>query len=176
MAPVSKPSNASDQIVAARRLLKSARTADELRQAQAVLLPLELGLSVARTAQAIGRSVGVTSTLRSRFGQPDLPTRPARSTRLRTPVHPELERERQVLIDVLRESSVAGTPSIAQIKSVLEVKLGATMSLSTVYRTLARHGWRKNAPFPAALIEDAESAHAPDVLRARNGASTWEAP
>jgi hypothetical protein len=33
-------------------------TVDELRQAQGVLLPLEFGLTLAQTAQAIGVSVG----------------------------------------------------------------------------------------------------------------------
>ena len=37
-------------------------TAAELRAAQAVVLPLELGLSLAQTAKAIGRSVGATCT------------------------------------------------------------------------------------------------------------------
>jgi hypothetical protein len=47
-------------------LVRTAKTADELRTAQAVVLPLELGLSLAQTAQAIGRSVGATCTLRTR--------------------------------------------------------------------------------------------------------------
>lgn len=57
----------SEHIVAARRLMKTARTADEMRMAQAVLLPLDLGLSIEQTAKAIGRSAGATSTLRNRF-------------------------------------------------------------------------------------------------------------
>ena len=54
---------------AARKLLKSARTADDLRLAQSVLLPLELGLSIEQTAIAIGRSSGATCTMRTRFGK-----------------------------------------------------------------------------------------------------------
>lgn len=57
----------TEHIVAARRLIKTARTADDIRIAQAVLLPLDLGLSIAQTARIIGRSVGATSTLRNRF-------------------------------------------------------------------------------------------------------------
>lgn len=47
-----------DQLAEAREALRTAKTADELRAAQAVVLPLELGLSLAQTAKAIGRSVG----------------------------------------------------------------------------------------------------------------------
>lgn len=46
-----------DQLAMAREAIRTAKTADELRAAQAVVLPLELGLSIAQTAIAIGRSV-----------------------------------------------------------------------------------------------------------------------
>ena len=39
-----------EHIEAARKLLKSARTTGDLRLAQSVLLPLELGLSIEQTA------------------------------------------------------------------------------------------------------------------------------
>jgi hypothetical protein len=42
----------------AKAFVVQAKTADQLRQAQAVLLPLEFGLSLEQTAQAIGVSVG----------------------------------------------------------------------------------------------------------------------
>ncbi|UVS60109.1 MULTISPECIES: hypothetical protein [Nitrosomonas] len=42
----------------ARALLINARTIEELKQAQAVLLPLELGLSMEQTATATGVSIG----------------------------------------------------------------------------------------------------------------------
>ncbi len=44
----------------AREQVAEARSADELRHAQAILLPLELGLSLEQTAVAIGRSVSLT--------------------------------------------------------------------------------------------------------------------
>ncbi len=51
-----KPGGA-DQLETAKELLKTVKTADELRAAQAVVLPLELGLNMEQTAVAIGRSV-----------------------------------------------------------------------------------------------------------------------
>ncbi|SFM82331.1 hypothetical protein SAMN05421863_105712 [Nitrosomonas communis] len=42
----------------AKALLVNARTIEELNQAQAVVLPLELGLSMEQTATAIGTSIG----------------------------------------------------------------------------------------------------------------------
>ena len=62
---MARPASGTDQIEAARASLKNAITADQLRAAQSVLLPLELGLSLVQTAQAIGRSVGATCKMRT---------------------------------------------------------------------------------------------------------------
>ena len=51
----------------ARAAMRTAKTADELRAAQAVVLPLDYGLSLAQTARVIGRSVPWTCRLRNRF-------------------------------------------------------------------------------------------------------------
>ena len=44
---MARTAGGKDQLVMARAALRSARTADELRAAQAVVLPLELGLTIA---------------------------------------------------------------------------------------------------------------------------------
>lgn len=64
-----RTASGQEHIEAARNLLKTARTADELRLAQSVLLRLELELSIEQTALAIGRSSGATCTMRTRFGK-----------------------------------------------------------------------------------------------------------
>jgi len=51
----------------ARELLSKARTADELRQAQSVVLPLKFGFSIEQTATMIGASKGWASQLRTQF-------------------------------------------------------------------------------------------------------------
>ena len=48
-------------------MLARAQTVEQLRQAQAVVLPLDYGLSLEQTARAIGRSVPWTCRLRNRF-------------------------------------------------------------------------------------------------------------
>lgn len=47
--------------------LAKAKTVNQLRQAQAVVLPLELGLSLEQTAQMLGVSEGWACQLRTRF-------------------------------------------------------------------------------------------------------------
>ena len=56
-----------DVLEEAKVCLRKARTVDELRQAQAVVLPLEFGLSLEKTAQVLGVSVGWACQLRRRF-------------------------------------------------------------------------------------------------------------
>lgn len=137
-----------EHIEAARKLLKSARTADDLRLAQSVLLPLELGLSIEQTALAIGRSSGATCTMRTRFGKVAAGEMlaPRSKRELRNRANTNLERERQILDEVLPDAATGGVVIIPRIKPAIEAKLGKTLALSSVYRMLARHGWRKLAP------------------------------
>ena len=54
-------------IEAARKQLSEAKTLEELRSAQALIFPLDLGLSMAQTVQAIGLSKGWACHLRRAF-------------------------------------------------------------------------------------------------------------
>jgi len=92
-------------------LLRTAKTADELRTAQAVLLPLELGLSLAQTVAAISRSVGA-----------------------------------KILDEVLAGAIRGGVVVVPPLKEKIAEQLGKPVALSTIYRMLARNGWRKLAP------------------------------
>jgi transposase len=129
-------------------LLKKARTADELRAAQAIVLPLALGLSLEQTAVAIGRSVGATCTMRTRFGRAlGGEKSAARSKReLRNRAKASLEQEAQILEAVLSDAATGGVVIVPPLKPAIEAKLGKPLALSTLYQMLSRHGWRKLAP------------------------------
>jgi transposase len=145
---MARTASGQEHIEAAERLLKSARTADDVRRAQAVLLPLTLGLTIEQTAKAIGRSVGVTCTMRTRFAKVASGALPAprRKQDLRNRAKAELSREREILDEVLADAMDGGVVVIPRVKPDIEAKLGETLSLSSLYRMLARHGWRKLAP------------------------------
>ena len=138
----------ADQLETAKELLRIAKSADELRAAQAVVLPLELGLSLEQTARAIGRSVGATCNLRTRYckvarGEREAP-RPKRA--LRNRANATLEREAQILDQVLAGAMRGGVVVIPPLKEKVEARLGKPVALSTLYRMLVRNGWRKLAP------------------------------
>ena len=131
----------------AQEMILQAKTIDELRQAQAVVLPLKHGLSLEETAKVIGRSVGWSCRLRNRFlagetvgdGQRQRPGGRRRQNL-------SLERESEVLAPFLDRARNGGILVVPQIKAELEVALGRSMALSSVYNLLHRHGWRKLAP------------------------------
>lgn len=136
-----------EHVEAARALRRNAKTADELRTAQAVLLPLELGLSLDQTAAAIGRSRTATCLIRMRYCAVASGKRPAARSKhaLRNHAKATLAQEEQILDEVLRDAAEGGVLVIPRLKPLIEARLGKSLALSSVYRLLARHGWRKLA-------------------------------
>lgn len=145
---MARPASGADQLQQAQDSLKSATSADQLRIAQAVLLPLELGLTLAQTAKAIGRSVGATCRMRVNFCAVRAGKRPPAQakTNLRNRAADTLEREAQALDKVLSDANEGGVVIIPRLKPLIEKELGHTIALSGLYRMLHRHNWRKLAP------------------------------
>jgi transposase len=137
----------ADNVEWARELLAQAQTIEQLRQAQAVVLPLDYGLSLAQTARAIGRSVPWTCRLRNRLLAGEVVgdgQRQARGGRRRQNM--TVEHEQALLAPFLDRARNGGILVVGQIKAELEAALGRPMALSSVYNLLHRHGWRKLAP------------------------------
>lgn len=132
----------------AREQLSKAKTANELRHAQAILLPLELGLSLEQTALAIGRSVSLTCKLRNRKRRENAGEikRKRSKKELRNRALVALEKEAFILDSLLANANNGGIVTIPALKPAFEKALGKTVALSTLYRVLARQGWRKLAP------------------------------
>ena len=145
---MARKARGADQLASARELLRTAKTANELRTAHAVVLPLELGLSLKQTARAIGRSVGATCHRRTRSCKVARHEREApRSTRaVRNRAHATLERDAQILDDVLAGAMRGGVVVIPPLKEKVEQRLGTPVARSTISRMLARNGWRTLAP------------------------------
>jgi len=144
---MARPARGAEVLEMAQEMIFRAKTIEELRQAQAVVLPLAYGLSLEETARAIGRSVVWTCQLRNRFlagetvgdGQRQRPGGRRRENM-------SVAREREVLEPFLERARTGGILVVPQIKVELETALGRGMALSSVYNLLHRHGWRKLAP------------------------------
>ena len=83
---------------------------------------------------------------------------PRSKRQLRNRSNTDLEQEKKILDEVLANAATGGVVIIPGIRLDIEVRLGKTLALSSVYRMLARHGWRKLAP---------DTQHAHDEPQAR---------
>lgn len=144
---MARPFRGHDILEQAKSCLAKAKSADELRQAQSVVLPLEYGLTLKQTAEAIGKSVRWTSQLRSEFIRANgtiTSGKSPRGGRFRQNMTPEEEAE--FLAPFFDEAKTGGIIVVGKIKEAIEERLGRKVALASVYNLLHRNGWRKLAP------------------------------
>jgi len=131
----------------AMELLFSARTAKELRQAQAVVLPLKFGFSLEPTAAITGISKRWTTRLRTEFirsGGIKKDKKGSHGGRRRQNM--SYEEEVAFLAPFFEKASQGGILIVGIIKEELDKRLGRNTALASAYNLLHRHGWRKLAP------------------------------
>lgn len=137
----------AETIETALMAISQAKTLDELRQAQAVLLPLHYGLSLGQAAQVMGVSPGWACQLRRRFiagrftGASGAPAPGGRKRQ-----NMSIEQERELLEPFIEQAQIGGVLVVGQIKAALDKRLGRTVALSSAYNLLHRHDWRKLVP------------------------------
>ncbi|GAB4240468.1 MAG: hypothetical protein Kow00109_15570 [Acidobacteriota bacterium] len=131
----------------AEKLAAETQDAHELRCAQSILLPIHFGLTTAQTALALGRSratvVRLQAECRARFRGQQVPRHRWGGRR-----HQNLtvEEEKELLEPFFAAAEQGGVLAVAPIKQAYEERIGREVPDSTIYRLLARHGWRKIAP------------------------------
>ena len=145
---MSRPASGDHKVLNnARQAIAAAQTVEQLRQAQAVVLPLDHGLTLADTAQVIGVSPGWACQLRRRFmhgqvaGAPGAPTAGGRKRQ-----NMNVQEEREFLAPFLAQAATGGVLVVGQIKAALDQRLGREVALASAYNLLHRHNWRKLAP------------------------------
>lgn len=145
---MSRPRLVDQRVVEhAKGLATRAQTIEDLRCAQAILLPALLNATLEQTATALGMgraSVGrYQAKVRRRL------THPAQldaqwGGRRRAAM--ALQEEREFLAPWAEQSADGGMLIIAPLRAALAQRLGRAVTHSVVYRLLARHDWRKVAP------------------------------
>ena len=131
----------------AKELLGKAKTVEELRQAQALILPLEYGFSIDEVAAVTGISRGWACQLRTRFirngGKPaeEVSRRGGRRWANMT-----REEECAFLAPFFESARCGGILVVSVIHNALEQHLGRKVALASAYNLLHRHNWRKLTP------------------------------
>ena len=149
---MARPSTGLEVIERARKQLCEARTVDELRSAQAVVFPLDFGMSIEETSKALGLSKGWTCQIRRHFilrhsiAETGKKMPSPKQEKVRNRAYLKSEEEAAFLGQFIKKAGQAGILIVSEIHRALEQKLGHKTSLATTYNLLHRHGWRKLAP------------------------------
>jgi transposase len=133
-----------DEIMQARKLREQATTAKELRKALSVLLIAELGIDACKAADILG--VSERTIFRKRGAFRDQVSKPQNSWGGRRRCSMTIEEEHEFLAQWEPMATAGGVISVPPIHAALVEKLGHSTPMSTTYRLLARHGWRKVQP------------------------------
>jgi transposase len=144
---MARPASGKEVLEKAKETLANARTVEELRQAQAVVLPLEYGFSIAQVAAVLGISKGWACQLRRRFIQAG--GLPAESKPKRGGRHREImskEEEAAFLAPFFDKAIHGGILIVSEIKIALDKRMGRKTALASTYNLLHRNNWRKLAP------------------------------
>jgi transposase len=130
----------------AKYLLVTAKSVKELRQAQAVILPVEFNLSLEQTATITGVSKRWVNQLRTEFIRAEgaIDRQTSRGGRHRENL--TLAEEADFLSPFLEQAKTGGILVVSEIKEALQARLGRTVALASVYNLLHRHDWRKLVP------------------------------
>lgn len=127
--------------------LKRAKTVGDLRRAQAVAFPDRFGVDLQRTGEMIGKSRTSVARLRREFvawarGK-ELPSENWGGRRRQNMTRDE---EARIVAPFFHTAKKGGILTVSPIREAYEQAVGHRVPDSTIYRVLARHGWRKLAP------------------------------
>jgi transposase len=135
--------------------LKRAKTKGEFQRVQCLWLRASLGLSADQVAIALGWHIGSVRKLQARYLREGEAVLKGSGRGGRYYQNLTLEEERQLLRRFLAQSEKGGILEVSRVKVAYEQILGRKVPKSTIYRMLARHGWRKVVPRPRHPKSDA---------------------
>ena len=137
-----------DQKRRIEEMMRSSRDVDDFKRIQSVWLRVIFDMSLEEIAEATGLKANTIRMIHSRFlreGELAL-IGVGRGGRRRQNM--TFEEELKFLEQFLEKSRRGEILIVSEIKRSYEEKRGNEVPKSTIYRLLARHGWRKISPRP----------------------------
>lgn len=131
----------------ARVAAAKAQSAEQLRCAQAILLPAVIGISWKETAVVLGVGRATVARLQARFRQ--RPTRGKVSPRNwggRRRALLTTDEENAFLAPWVKQAKEGRMLVVSSLRAAFAQRVGRPVAATVVYRMLERHGWRKVAP------------------------------
>ncbi len=137
----------SNLVAKAQKVAAQAQAVEELRMAQAILLPALARMTLEETATALGVGRATVARLQTRFRHRSDRSCPARSPwggRRRALL--TWEQEEALLADWKAQAERGELVVLTPLRAALDQQLGRRVKPSVVYRMVERHRWRKVAP------------------------------
>ena len=141
--PVPLPSGAKESL---GQLLKKVKTKTQFQRVQCLWLRASLGLSSKDVAVAIGWNTSSVRHLQAQYIKEGEGAVRASKRGGRYRANMTSDEENSFLSSFLEKSAQGEILMVSEIKSAYEKVVGHAVPKSTIYRILARHGWRKIAP------------------------------
>ena len=127
----------------AKKAVGIANDAYELRKAQSILLPALFSLDLVATSMAIGRSKASVSRLQTEFRADCAGAHAAQKKQGgRRRQNMSFDQEAQLLKPFFQKAREGQPFVVDEIRKAYETAIGKKVPASTIYRMLARHGWR----------------------------------
>jgi len=133
-----------EEVQRAMQLRDQATTVAEYRKALSVILRNIVGLDADQTAEVLGASRRTVFRDRSRICNQD--DAPKRQWGGRRHCSMSVEQEDEFLREWEDKAAAGGVLTVPPIHAALVDRLAHPCPMSTTYRLLARHGWRKVQP------------------------------
>jgi transposase len=134
----------NEEMAKACELRDKAMTVKELRKSLSVLLVVEAGLGTSQISEILGISERTVFRNRRSIRHQDEKRRNTWGGRRHYSM--TIEEERDFLRTWEAKASEGGVLSVSPVHAALVERLGHSIPMSTTYRLLARHGWRKVQP------------------------------
>ena len=134
----------SAEIARARQLRDKATTVMELRKALSVLLVSEADLGAIQTSEILG--ISERTVFRNRGSIRNQDDRRRNTWGGRRHYSMTIKEEQEFLRTWEAKANEGGVLSVPPVHAALMEILGHSIPMSTTYRLLARHGWRKVQP------------------------------
>lgn len=145
---MARPAKVSDEMIqAARQIVQEAKTSREIRTGLSVLIPRVCGVTNQEAADVLGLGVATVARMQKKIRNQVSGIEEDKGSwgGRRRETLPK-EEELDFLAPWVEKAATGGVLVVPPIHAALEERLGHSVARSTVYRILARHGWRKVEP------------------------------
>jgi len=133
---------------ALKNLLKEARTKADFQRVQCLWMRAELGMNSTEIAAAVGLSKSTVKIVQMKYFKEKERALIGVGRGGRKRENLTFDEEKKLLERFSGVAEKGGVLVVSDIKAAYEREVGRPVAKSTVYRVLARHGWRKIAPRP----------------------------